>query len=255
MRLDTVRQQERTGALVARPSEVTPVTTIVAIPCFNTGGYISDVVFRARKHVDQVVVIDDGSHDGTAERAKAAGATVVKHGKNRGYGGAIRSCFEAAKANGAGILAILDGDGQHDPDELPQVLAPIISGEADMVIGSRFLERKTNMPRYRKFGIDVITFLCNFGSSVGVSDAQSGFRAYSARVVDAMSLRESEMAISVEILIKAREMGFSITEVPISCLYHSDSSSLNPVIHGLGVALSAVKLRIKMRLAARMGRG
>ena len=255
MHLDTVRQRERTGALVARPSKVTPAATIVAIPCFNTGGFISDVVSRARKHVDQVIVIDDGSHDGTAERAKAAGATVVSHAKNRGYGGAIRTCFEAAKANGAGVLAVLDGDGQHNPDELPQVLAPIIAGEADMVIGSRFLDRKTNMPRYRKFGIDVITFLCNFGSNVGVSDAQSGFRAYSARVVDALSLRESEMAISVEILIKARERGFNIKEVPISCLYHSNSSSLNPVVHGLSVAISVVKLRIKNRLAARMGRG
>jgi len=230
---------------VTRSSKATPLTTIVAIPCFNTEGFIADVVSRARRHVDQVIVIDDGSHDSTAERAKAAGATVVSHGVNRGYGETIRSCLKAAKEDGADILAILDGDGQHDPDELPQILAPILRGEADVVVGSRFLGGRTNMPRYRKFGIDVITFLCNFGSNVRVSDAQSGFRAYSANVIADFPLKANGMTISVEILIRARERSFSIKEVPISCIYHSNSSSINPMIHGLGVLFSVLKLRLK----------
>jgi len=224
---------------------------MVAIPCFNTEDYVADVVSRAKRYVEQVIVVDDGSHDGTAEKAKAAGAMVVSHSVNRGYGEAIRSCFEVAKAEAAEILAILDGDGQHDPDELPQVLAPILAGEADVVIGSRFLGEKTNMPRYRKFGIDVITFLSNFGSNVRVSDAQSGFRAYSAQVIAAFPLKANGMAISVEILIKARQRGFTIREVPISCLYHSNSSSLNPAIHGLDVALTVIKLRLKHGLFAK----
>ncbi|MBT9133124.1 MAG: Undecaprenyl-phosphate mannosyltransferase [Firmicutes bacterium] len=113
---------------------------IVAIPCFNTKPAIAGVVSRARRYVDQVVVIDDGSHDGTAEAARAAGALVVNHGVNRGYGEAIKSCFEVAKANAADVLVILDGDGQHNPDEIPQLLAPMLQGEADLVIGSRFLQ-------------------------------------------------------------------------------------------------------------------
>ena len=247
-----LKQQQRGEALVARSSKL---RAIVAIPCFNTEDYVADVVSRAKRYVEQVIVVNDGSHDGTVEKAKAAGAMVVSHGVNLGYGEAIRSCFEIAKADGADILAILDGDGQHNPDELPQVLAPILAGEADMVIGSRFLGEKNNMPRYRKFGIAVITFLSNFGSNVGVSDAQSGFRAYSAQVIAAFPLKANGMAISVEILIKARQRGFTIREVPISCLYHSSSSNLNPVIHGLAVALSVVKLRLKNRLAAGTGEG
>lgn len=103
---------------MARLSKAIPLKTIAAIPCFNTEGFISDVVSRASKYVEQVVVIDDGSHDGTAERAKGAGAIVVSHSVNRGYGEAIRSCFEVAKANAADVLAILDGDGQHNPDDI-----------------------------------------------------------------------------------------------------------------------------------------
>ena len=120
-------------------SQETRPKVIAAIPCFNTEPFIADVVFKAKRYVDQVIVIDDGSHDNTAEAARAAGALVINHGANRGYGEAIKSCFEAAEANAAEILVILDGDGQHKPDEIPLLLAPILKGEADLIIGSRFL--------------------------------------------------------------------------------------------------------------------
>lgn len=218
---------------------------ITAIPCFNTERSIGDIVSRAKQYVDQVIVIDDGSRDGTAEEAKAAGALIISHQVNRGYGAAIKSCFEAAKANDADILAILDGDGQHSPDNLPQVLAPVLNGEADLVIGSRFLTSEYNIPKYRRFGIRVITFLWNFGSKVKVSDAQSGFRAYSKKIFETFSLSERGMSVSIEILEKARRREAIIKEVPISCLYAP--SALNPqaIRHGLGVALSVVRVRLK----------
>ena len=218
---------------------------IATIPCFNTECSIREIVSRAKQYVNQVTVIDDGSRDRTVEEAKAAGALIISHRVNRGYGAAIKSCFEAAKANDADILAILDGDGQHSPDNLPQVLAPVLNGEADLVIGSRFLTGEYNMPKYRRFGIRVITFLWNFRSKVKVSDAQSGFRAYSKRIFETFSLSERGMSVSIEILEKARRREAIIKEVPISCLYAP--SALNPqaIRHGFGVALSAVRVRLK----------
>ena len=230
-------------------SSQTPQTTrptiVAGIPAYNEEQFIAEVVRKARRFADEVIVVDDGSRDGTSEAAKAAGAVVINHGVHKGYGESIKSCFEVMKLNTADVLVVLDGDGQHNPDDIPRLLAPIFSGRADVVVGSRFLGGQTNMPRYRKFGIKVITFLCNFGSRVKVSDAQSGFRAYSKKVLDTLTISGSGMGASAEVIIKIREKGFSIKEVPISCIYHPASHSANPVIHGLGVALTVVKLRIK----------
>jgi glycosyltransferase involved in cell wall biosynthesis len=227
---------------------------VAAIPVYNGRQFITEVVRKARKFVDEVVVVDDGSCDGTSEAAKAAGAMVINHGVNKGYGESIKSCFNAAKENGTDILVILDGDGQHDPDDIPKLLAPISRGEADVVVGSRFLSGKSDVPRYRRFGINVITFLYNFGSRAKVTDAQSGFRAYSKEALNGFTITQSGMGASVEVIIKIREEGFTITEVPIRCLYHSDSHSANPVIHGLGVALTVVKLRFRGLFRRLVGR-
>ena len=217
---------------------------VAAIPCHDEAQFIADIVRRARRYVDQVVVVDDGSTDGTSQVAEAAGATVVRHDSNKGPGAAYRSCFEAAKSNGADILMTLDGDGQHNPDELPRILQPLLAGEADLVIGSRFLG-EFEIPPYRKFGIDVITWLYNLGSSVKVVDAQSCYRGYSRKALDTLRITEKGFGFSVELLVQAREKGLVIKEVPISCIYHSASHSINPVIHGVGVALMVVKHRLK----------
>jgi glycosyltransferase involved in cell wall biosynthesis len=227
---------------------------IAGIPAYNNGLFIAEVVLRAKEFVDRVFVVDDGSTDSTARIAEAAGASVLAHGKNRGYGESIKSCFTTAKANDADILVILDGDGQHNPDEISQVLAPILDSEADLVTGSRFLQlsqlqtadnHRITMPRYRQFGVKVITFLYNFGHKTKVSDAQSGFRAYNRRVLDKISLTERGMGVSVEVIIEARRRDFRIKEVPISCSYHSGSSTLNPLTHGLDVAFAVIKLRLR----------
>jgi glycosyltransferase involved in cell wall biosynthesis len=219
------------------------------IPCLNEGQFISDIVTRARKYADVVIVIDDGSTDNTAEAAEKAGAKVIKHKARRGAGVATRSAFEAAKKYNADVLVTLDGDGQHNPDEIPQVLAPILRGEADLVIGSRFLLKNVKKaPKYRKFGIDVITWLYNFGSKVKVSDSQSCFRAHSRRLIEAINITENGFGFSVQVLIQARRKNFVIREVPVSCIYHLQGSSLNPVAHGLGVAWGVVKLRLRNEL-------
>ena len=199
-----------------------------------------------------MIIVDDGSTDNTAEKAKAAGAEIIRHERRQGAGAATRSAFEVAKTRNADVLVTLDGDGQHNPDEVPQVLAPVLRGEADLVIGSRFLQPALNhAPKYRIFGIDAITCLYNFGSSVKVSDSQSCFRAHSRSIFEAINITEEGFGFSVQVLIEARKRGFVITEVPISCIYHSEGSSLNPIAHGLGVVWNVVKLRIKNEIFSR----
>jgi len=246
-------------AQLNRSSKSAKLKIIAAIPCLNEGQFISDIVARARKYVDTVVVIDDGSTDNTSEVAKAAGAEVIRHGRRQGAGAATRSAFEAAKTHDADVLITLDGDGQHNPDEIPQVLAPILRGEADLVIGSRFLQPNLNqpqptstnlnhVPKYRKFGIDVLTWLYNFGSKKKISDSQSCFRAHSRKLLETINITENGFGFSVEVLIQARKKDFVIREVPVSCIYHSQGSSLNPIVHGLGVAWRVVKLRFRNEL-------
>ena len=220
---------------------------MAGIPAYNVAPFIGEVVSKAKKLVDEVIVVDDGSTDNTARVAQSAGAEVVRHSVNRGYGEAIKSCFKAGKANNAEILITLDGDGQHNPEEIPLLLAPILNGQADLVIGSRFLNQPDNIPRYRQFGIRVITWLVNFASPVKMSDSQSCYRAYSKKAIHSLSITERGFAFSIELLVQARRKGLAITEVPISCVYHSASHSLNPVIHGVGVALAVLRLRLKGR--------
>jgi glycosyltransferase involved in cell wall biosynthesis len=217
---------------------------IAVIPCLNEAQFIRNIVARARRYVDEVIVVDDGSTDNTALAASGAGATVIAHKSRQGAGAATRTAFEAAKTFEADVLVTLDGDGQHNPDEIPQILDPIIRGEADLVIGSRFLTpHLEDVPRYRKFGIDVITWLYNIGSQTKVTDSQSGFRAYSRRLVEKINITEDGFGFSVQVLIQARKKDFVITEVPVSCIYHADGSTINPISHGLGVAFSVLKLR------------
>jgi glycosyltransferase involved in cell wall biosynthesis len=223
--------------------------TIAAIPCYNEERFVTDIVRRASQYVDQVIVVDDGSTDRTTQVAADAGATVIRHETNKGPGGAYRSCFEAALENDATILITLDGDGQHDPDELPSLLKPLQSGDADLVIGSRFL-KPYKIARYRKFGIDVITFLYNVGAKTKVIDSQSCYRGYSKRALEELHITEDGFGFSVELLAQARKKQLNITEVPIACIYHDASHSLNPVIHGVGVALMVIKHRIKAALSS-----
>jgi hypothetical protein len=219
---------------------------IAAIPAYNEAKHIQEIVTKTLRYVDQVIVVDDGSVDGTGERATKAGADVVYHKQNRGYGGALKSCLEKGRAQDADVLVLLDADGQHLPEEIPLVVQPVLDGRADIVIGSRFLNNHNNVPRYRKFGINVITWLFNAGSPVKVTDAQSGFRAYSKKALDMLlPLQEEGMSISMEIIIKARKLGLRLYEVPITCLYIEGSSTLNPVVHGLSVAMATVVQRVK----------
>lgn len=223
---------------------------IAVVPCLNEEKFIGDVVARALKHVDKVIVVDDGSTDATAAIAKKAGAAVISHHSRRGAGAATRSGFEAAIQRGADIVVTLDGDGQHNPAEIPLLLRPVLHDEADLVIGSRLVERATNIPVYRRFGIDIITWMYNVGSKVKVTDAQSGFRVHSRKLLESIAITRDDFSFSIEVLVQAREKGFHIEEVPISCLYHDQGSTSNPILHGLGVAFAVAGIRLSQESLA-----
>jgi glycosyltransferase involved in cell wall biosynthesis len=119
--------------------EVGKPKVILAIPAYNEEVAIGSVVARSKKYVDKVIVVDDGSKDHTVEIAKLVGAEVVSHKVNGGYGAAIKTCFEAAKANCADAMIIIDADGQHNPDDIPTLINEMVTRKSDIVIGSRFV--------------------------------------------------------------------------------------------------------------------
>jgi glycosyltransferase involved in cell wall biosynthesis len=219
---------------------------LVCIPAYNEAGSIAEIIKKAAAYASDVIVYDDGSSDDTAEIADAAGATVIRNRKNKGYGVAITRLFEAAAEKDADVMVTLDSDGQHNPDEISRIVAPILNERYDIVIGSRFLGDRNNpqnkIPTYRNFGIKSITRLTQSASYSQITDSQSGFRAYSKNALSRLKLFEEGMAVSTEILLRAREKNLQIKEVPISINYDiEESSTHNPISHGVGVIYSIIQ--------------
>ena len=213
----------------------------IGIPAYNEEKNIAKIIIKLKKITDSIIVCDDGSSDMTSEIAKNLGVIVISHKKNMGYGAAIRTIFEKSAEIGSDILVTFDADGQHRIEDVSRVLHPLENSEADIVIGSRFLGKQSNVPNYRKLGIKVITQITNSSIKTKLTDSQSGFRAYSKQVLSKISLSEIGMGISTEILIKASSKGLRITEVPITILYSGDTSTHNPVSHGTSVLFSTIK--------------
>ena len=213
----------------------------IGIPAFNEEKNIGKVIVTLKKITNDIIVCDDGSNDLTREIAEGLGAKVISHTKNMGYGEAIKSIFNEAKKKEADILVTFDADGQHRPEDIKSVTKPIIDQEAEVVIGSRFLKNETDMPKYRKIGVKVLTKVTNMSIKENLTDSQSGLRAYQKKVLQNISLTDSGMGISTEILIKSHQKEFRIVEVPIQILYGKDTSTHNPVSHGTSVLLSTIK--------------
>ena len=214
---------------------------LVCIPAFNEENTIGEIVEKSLQYSDKVIVCDDGSSDKTEKKAKEKGAIIIKHKKNLGYGAAIISLFEEARKQNAEIMITLDGDGQHKPEQIPTLISALTENNVDVVIGSRFLDQKTNSPGYRKTGIKIITSASNFGTNFKVSDSQSGFRVYSKNAIDAIRPTEEGMSISTEILLKASNKGLSVAEVPITVSYEGETSTHQPVPQGVSVLMNTLK--------------
>ena len=214
----------------------------IGIPAYNEEKNIASIIVKLKKIAHKIIVCDDGSTDLTGEIAQKLGAIVIRHPKNLGYGSGIRSIFQKAKEIDSDILVTFDADGQHQVEDIKKVIEPILKNNADLVIGSRFLDNKTiDVPEYRKIGIKLITKVTNSTLEEKITDSQSGFRAYNKDIITKLEPGDVGMGISTEILIKASSHGFKITEVPINILYDGNTSTHNPVSHGTSVLLSTIK--------------
>ena len=215
---------------------------VIGIPAFNEEKNIAIVITKLRKITEKIIVCNDGSRDLTATIAEKMGAFVVTHQKNLGYGASIRTIFKKFSEMDGDILITFDADGQHRVEDIDKIIKPLRNNEAEIVIGSRFLENNTEgVPSYRKIGIKAITNLTNITSEKKLTDSQSGFRAYHKRVISEIMPSDQGMGVSTEILIKANKKGFRIKEVPIKILYEGKTSTHHPVSHGISVVLSTMK--------------
>ncbi len=228
------------------------------------------MVEETKEYCDEVIVVDDCSSDSTPKIIQGLDIKYALCAKNCGQGSATRIGMKMALELGAGIIATLDSDGQHNPSEIPQVLKPILEGKADIVVGARFMPRMVkgirrvdyldegcfemgeysymSAPKYRKFGIDVINWLYNVCNGKKLIDTQSCFRAYTGWLANNLEIKEDGFGFSTEVLIKVRKMKARIVEVPISCIYHNlgQDSSMNPVKHGFLVAWKTLWWRLKL---------
>jgi glycosyltransferase involved in cell wall biosynthesis len=243
--MSKIHQENQT---MQRKNEVAPKTQmqeppeiIAAIPCFNEELFIGSVVLKTRDYVDQVIVIDDGSTDKTALVAEKAGATVIRHSSNKGKAAGVGTAFEYAKEVGCKALVLLDGDGQHDPAYIPSLVKPVLEDKADMVVGSRYLQVKSHIPRVRKWGQRVLTFFTNLGSRVKLTDSQSGLRAFSPKAMQAFSFVEQGLSVESEMQFLANDASLRVTEIPIGIGYYGKAKR-SPLAHGIGVLNSIMGL-------------
>ena len=226
---------------------------IAVIPCLNEERTIIDIVRKSSKYVDKVIVVDDQSIDKTVSISIKEGAKVFQTSGKRGAGKALWLGIRSALKDDADIIVTLDGDGQHNPDDIPRLLN--FCSKYDSVIASRFLDSTTKMPLYRRLGIWLITFVYNLGSSVKVKDSQCGLRAFNSYVFKTISIEDKGFGYSTEVLVKLRQKGYSIKETPCIVYYDKvfgNNSTINPISHGISVLLDTIKWRFQCEVLRKL---
>lgn len=207
---------------------------VAIIPAFNEERFIASVVINTLQYAGRVIVVDDGSSDQTAMLAHMAGADVIRCTVNGGKGQALNAGFLRARELAPNAVVTLDGDAQHDPAEIPNLVYPILAGDADVVIGSRFLQTRSYIPRWRQFGQHTLTIVTNRASGMAMSDSQSGYRAFSVDALASLYFETPGLAMESEMQFLLRRSSLRVAEVPISVQYR-DGNKRNPVLHGIAV--------------------
>jgi glycosyltransferase involved in cell wall biosynthesis len=196
------------------------------IPAYQESNHIEQVVRTTKQYIDCVYVIDDGSTDETGDLASKSGGIVVRHPRNVGKGAALRTGFQKALRTGCDIVITLDGDGQHDPNLIPRFLRKMQQVKADVVVGSRYTTLADTMPFLRKLSNLMTSKLLRIFFRIPITDSQSGYRAFSRRILEWITVRDNGFAAETEILIDAKRVGGTFAEVPISTIYGEEESKI-----------------------------
>ena len=211
--------------------------TLAIIPCRNEEATIGSLVLKTKRFVNEVLVVDDGSDDETKKIAKDAGATVISHKKNRGKGAAIRTGFQFARENDFDYVVTMDGDGQHNPLEIPSLLENVVNNGHDISIGFR-VGNNSEMPMWRRVGKRVLDYTTSMGTGGYVTDSQCGFRAFNKKAYESIApkLKGESFSVESEQLIQAHQLGLKVVNTNVTCKYQDlDTSTKNPASHGLSV--------------------
>ena len=226
-----------------------PGKILAIIPCYNEEATIGSVVLRTKRYVDEVLVINDGSIDDTSQIAREAGAKVISNKINQGKSYVIKTGFKYAIDNNFDYIVTLDGDMQHNPNEIPNILDPLYFSNVDISLGARWGD-STEMPKWRKIGKRVLDYVTSAGNGGFVTDSQCGFRAFTQKALQELlpRLNTDSFSIESEQLIRAHELGLEIKHTKISCRYKNlDSSTLGPSKHGLSVLNNIIRLVAEKR--------
>ena len=216
---------------------------VVVIPAYNEERFIGSVILRLLQYPVKIIVVDDGSSDETAKIAAAGGALVFKHGQNLGKAKALNTGIKEACQMDPDVIVVIDGDGQHMPEDLEKLISPVINGEADIVVGSRYLENRSNVPRHRLFGHRFFNILTGMTSNIMLTDSQSGYRAFSPNIFINGLFESSGFTVESEMQFFAKEHGLRVVEVPVTILYadkpkrpviQQGIAVLNGVLHLIG---------------------
>jgi glycosyltransferase involved in cell wall biosynthesis len=191
----------------------------VVIPAFNESPSVGDVVQSVRARFENVIVVDDGSSDDTGERALEAGATVVTHLINRGQGAALKTGVDYAVRCGADVVVTFDADGQHDSDDIAALVAPIVAGDYDVVLGSRFLRSDNKVPFIRRIVLKIGVLSTRLISGIKLTDVHNGLRAFSRSAAQRIPIVLDRMAHASEIVDEVSKLRLRYKEVPVRILY------------------------------------
>lgn len=216
------------------------MTTVAIIPAYNEEAHIAQVIAETMQFVQHVLVVDDGSRDLTQKRAEAAGAIVLHHAVNMGKGIALKTGFEAAQQLNPDVIITIDGDGQHDPKEIPRFIGAM--KYADIIIGERQLNR--DMPLVFKIGNFVLhkAFLLLFGASI--HDTQSGYRAFKRDIYGKIRWDSNGYSVETEMLIKAIKNGLVCREIPVKTVYLNAVKGTT-IIDGVKIFLDMLLWKLK----------
>lgn len=191
----------------------------VVVPAYNEAARLGATLDELLPHCPNVVVVDDGSRDDTPAVALARKVWVLRHPINRGQGAALQTGIRFALARGAGVVVTFDSDGQHDPTDIPAVVAPVLAGTADVALGSRFLGRTVGMPASRRIVLKAAVLFTRIVSRIRVTDTHNGLRAFTRAAAGAIRIRQDRMAHASEILDEIKRLNLRYAEVPVTVRY------------------------------------